>query len=146
MRLISISLYLRVRILPITPTVNEKTNSSEAIGLHSLSASPTGHAIASLSSGHDLLTWGANSSYQLGNGKRANSALPTYMRDFSLAAANLPDSVDNAFDRQGRMTLRSGTVPELKDMTGKRVARNVKVQQWPVAGWNASAVYWRIVD
>lgn len=127
-------------------SVNEKTNSSDAIRLHSLSVSPTGHALASLSSGRDLLAWGANGSYQLGNGKRANISVPAYMRDFSLVAAGLPDTVDGALDRQGRMTLRSGTVKVLKSISGKKVGRNVKVQQWPVAGWNASALYWRVVD
>lgn len=67
------------------------------------------------------------------------------MRDFSLVTSGAPDTVDLATDRQGRMTLRSGTIKELKNMSGRKVATNVTVQQWPVAGWNASALYWRII-
>jgi len=68
------------------------------------------------------------------------------MREFSLAMGGVPDAGDIATDRQGRMTLRRGTIKELKDMNGRKVATNVTVQQWPVAGWNASALYWRIID
>jgi hypothetical protein len=68
------------------------------------------------------------------------------MREFSLAMSGAPDTADAATNRQGRMTLRSRTIKELRDMTGRKVATNVTVQQWPVAGWNASALYWRIVS
>jgi hypothetical protein len=67
------------------------------------------------------------------------------MREFSLVMSGAPDTVDLATDRQGRMTLRGGTLKELRDMSGRKVGKNVTVQQWPIAGWNASALYWRII-
>jgi len=136
---------VKLKILGGNTMFNEQTNRTEAIRPQTISVSPTGHAFASLSSGRDLLTWGANGSYQLGNGKRANIAVPTYMRDFTLVLSGAPQSADAAADRQGRMMLRSGTVKELKDMQGRKVGKNILVEQWPVAGWNASALYWRVV-
>ncbi|KAF8321582.1 RCC1/BLIP-II [Clavulina sp. PMI_390] len=137
---------IRTKILSGNVFFNEKTNTVDSMKLHTLSASPTGHALASLSSGQDLFTWGSNSSYQLGNGKRANLAVPTLMRDFRLVTANAPESLDETTDRQGRMSLKSGVAKEVKDLSGKRWRKNVKVEQCAVAGWNASATYWRIVD
>lgn len=109
----------------------------EAIRPQSFSVSPTGHALLSLSSGRNLLTWGQNNTYQLGNGKRSSVAQPSYVRDFSTVG-------DIEGDNQGRMTLRQGKLKVLRDMSGKICGRNVAVQEWPVAGWNLSAIYWRI--
>lgn len=138
---------------PIRSTVsdNESTNAVEPIRPHVFSVSPTSsnsgaHALFSLSSGHDLLAWGSNSSYQLGNGKRSNVAIPTYVRDFALTASGVSEEVDKDVERQGRMTLGSQTLKDLRDLSGRSVGRNIKVQQWPVAGCNSSLVYWRIID
>jgi hypothetical protein len=146
--------------LPHSIVVDEHTNTIEPIRPHTFSVSPSSsspiaasssggaHALVSLSSGKDLLAWGSNSSYQLGNGKRANVAVPTYVRDFSLASSAVTETgaadVDHA--SQGRMTLRSTVVKEVRNLSGDKVGTNVKVQQWPVAGHNSSFVYWRIVD
>lgn len=130
----------------MTVIVNEARGSTEAIRPRSFSASPRGHALLSLSSGHDLLTWGANSSYQLGNGKRSNISQPTYIRDFSTTTSTEPSNsfVIEGYDNQGRFALREGTLKILRDNSGRKCGRNVKVQEWPVAGWNSSLVYWRI--
>ena len=126
----SLHAHLTVLIL-----VNEALNSTQAIRPHTLSVSSSGHALLSLAStgaSHDLLTWGANSSYQLGNGKRANASLPFYMREFGAGAG------------AGRMMLGQGRVDVLKAVDGKKVGWGVQVEQWPVAGSGASAVYWRV--
>jgi Regulator of chromosome condensation (RCC1) repeat len=123
-------------LIPKGVAVNEMRGALEAIRPQSFSVSPTGHALLSLSSGRNLLTWGQNSTYQLGNGKRSSIAQPSYVRHFSPISGAEDDD-------QGRMALREGRLKVLRDMGGRVCGRNVKVQQWPVAGWNSSVVYWR---
>ncbi|KAF9519871.1 hypothetical protein BS47DRAFT_1324205 [Hydnum rufescens UP504] len=127
---------VKVKNISGNMTFNEMRGALEAIRPQSFSVSPTGHALLSLSSGRNLLTWGQNSTYQLGNGKRSSIAQPSYVRDFSPVSGAEDDN-------QGRMALREGRLKVLRDMGGRVYGRNVKVQEWPVAGWNSSVVYWR---
>lgn len=62
-----------------------------------------------------------------------------YMKPFG------SDALVDENESTGRMMLRTGIVKVLKDYNGKGVGKNVAVQEWPVAGWNSSAVYWRVV-
>lgn len=45
-----------------------------------------------------------------------------------------------------RLQLHSGVADALNPLTGKVIKRGCKVEQQFVAGWNASAVYWKVVD
>lgn len=120
---------------------------------YALSVSPTGHVLLTLdtlaragpgldqSSGRDLLVWGANREYQLGNGKRASLATPT-----TLELPGLPHSVQLEGDAEskGRLMLMKRRAKEVKDMQGRNWKRNVDVEQCAVAGWGSSLIYWKI--
>jgi hypothetical protein len=106
---------------------------------HDISISPTGHVLLTLDTrarsgpggggGRDLLAWGANQEYQLGNGKRGSSAAPQ--------ALHAPD---------GLRFMLSQRKAEVKDMSGKVWKSGAVVEQCAVAGWGNSVVYWRIVQ
>lgn len=77
--------------------------------------------------GRDLLVWGFNRDYQLGNSKRTSLATP--------ANLEVPGG--------GRLMMMKRTA-EVKDMQGRRWARGVEVEQRAIAGFGASLVYWKI--
>jgi hypothetical protein len=81
--------------------------------------------------GFDLLSWGRNAEYQLGNGKRSNIAVPSPLLDVRGAV-------------QGRTMLRQQKVNSVTDLKGKVVKKNVVVEQCAVAGWNSGLIYWRV--
>ncbi|KAI0693747.1 RCC1/BLIP-II [Cytidiella melzeri] len=114
---------------------SEKTNGMQPIYPHDVSVSPTGHVLLTLdtlarsgpgSGGRDLLVWGANQEYQLGNGKRGSFAAPQ--------ALHAPD---------GQRVMLTERKAEVKDMCGK-IWKSAMVEQRAVAGWGNSVVYWRI--
>jgi hypothetical protein len=78
--------------------------------------------------GKDLMVWGRNHESELGNGKKASLVIP----------ANL-ESPDG-----DRIMLMTKEATEVKDMHGKVWKRGVKVEQRAVAGYENSAVYWKI--
>ncbi|TFY62418.1 hypothetical protein EVJ58_g3879 [Rhodofomes roseus] len=78
--------------------------------------------------GRDLLSWGANYEYQLGNGKRGSSASPTALQ-----------GADGA-----RFMLARKKANEVRDLQGKVWKRGVEVEQTALAGWGNSVVYWKI--
>lgn len=45
-----------------------------------------------------------------------------------------------------RLQLHSGVADALNPLTGKVIKKGCKVEQQFVAGWNASAVYWKVVE
>lgn len=94
-----------------------------------ISVSPTGHVLATLDTGseRDLLGWGANYEYELGNGRRGSVAVPTVLE---MAG--------------GRMMLSKRRANELRDLSGKVWKRGVDVEQCAVAGWGSSLIYWKI--
>lgn len=119
--------------------------------------SPTGHVLFAFEAsssdpgsvkssaadfGRDLLSWGANTEYQQGNGKKTNIATPTYVADWDKRTST--GSEAEAVGEESRLMLRETRVAEVKDMSGKRVLRNAVVEQTPVAGWNCSAIYWKV--
>lgn len=145
-------------------TDSEATQSLQPIMPHALSASPTGHVLLTLETlsradtstsgsngstpGRDLLTWGLNRDYQLGNGKRASSATPgtidVPVSPASIAAASSGD--DNASSNTlatRRLMLRTRKA-DVRDMRGRVWKKGVRVDQKAVAGWGASLVYWKI--
>jgi len=124
---------------------NEATKSIQPLRIHSISVSPApqcGHTILALATGvcsldslethavgHDVLSFGFNADYQLGNGKRSSLPIPTHVS--ALGAL------------QGRMMLRTKKGVPLVDLRGKSRGRGV-VEETGLAGWSTSAVYWKI--
>ena len=113
----------------LNPAVDEKTNNMQPIVPKHISVSPTGHVLATLDTGseRDLLGWGANYEYQLGNGRRSSVPIPTVLEVAG-----------------GRMMLSKRKANEVRDLSGKVWKRGVNVEQCAVAGWGNSMVYWRI--
>jgi len=72
--------------------------------------------------------WGKNYDSESGNGKKASIALPM------------------AVESEGeRVLLVEKRAKEVKDLEGKVWKRGVRVEQRPVAGYQNSVVYWKIV-
>lgn len=118
------------------PTDSEEANTMQAIHPYSISISPTGHVLLTLDTlsrggpggaGRDLLVWGANQDYQLGNGKRGSLASPW--------ALHAPS---------GERVILGRSKADVKNLQGKMWKRGMKVEQCAVAGWGNSVVYWRI--
>jgi hypothetical protein len=103
---------------------------------YAITLSTTGHVLCTLDTlsqaqtpeaGRDLYVWGANGAGELGNGRRASSALPGLIESST-----------------GRFMLSQRTAREVRDMRGSVWKRGVRVEQCAVAGPTCSAVYWRI--
>lgn len=103
---------------------------------HAISISPTGHVLLTLDTlsraspgggGRDLLVWGANRQYELGNGKRASLAAPTPLQQ-----------------EDGSRLMLMKTKADVKDMQGKLWSKGVEIEQCAVAGYRNSMVYWKI--
>ena len=77
----------------------------------------------------DLLAWGTNYDYQIGNGKRASIAVP--------ATLGSEDGGDRIMLQKQRATV-------VRDMQGRVWRRSVDVEQVAIAGYGNSLVYWRI--
>jgi hypothetical protein len=100
--------------------------------------SPTGHILVALDSaaesdgvgGQDLMAWGKNFNYELGNGKKSSTAMP-----FAL------DGPDGE-----RLMLMKKKAKKVIDLEGQVWKRNVTVKQQPVAGYGNTAVYWKIIE
>jgi hypothetical protein len=109
----------------------------QPISPHAISISPTGHVLVTLETltgstgmhgGRDLVVWGANYDYQLGIGKRGNTANPVTL--------HRPD---------GSRYLLHKVEATVKDLEGKVWKSKAAVEQTAVAGNKTSVVYWRIV-
>ncbi|KIP09277.1 hypothetical protein PHLGIDRAFT_23026 [Phlebiopsis gigantea 11061_1 CR5-6] len=115
---------------------SEDTHTMRAIHPHAVAVAPTGHVLLTLDTlreggpggaGRDLLVWGANQDFQLGNGKRGSLAAP-----WALHAPN------------GERVILGTRRADVKSLQGKLWRRGVLVEQCAVAGWGNSVVYWRI--
>lgn len=115
---------------------SEKTQNLQPIYPHDISISPTGHVLLTLDTlaragpgngGRDLLVWGANQNYELGNGKRGSLASPL--------ALHAPD---------GQRFMLGRRTADVKDMGGKVWKKGAVVEQCALAGWGNSMVYWKI--
>lgn len=118
-------------------TDSESTNNLQPIQPYSISVSPTGHVLLTLDTlsrsgpgagGRDLLVWGANFDYQLGNGKRGSTATPRNLEGLE----------------GERVMLGKKKAKEVRDLVGKVWKRGVDVEQCAIAGYGNSVVYWRI--
>ncbi|EMD38580.1 hypothetical protein CERSUDRAFT_113764 [Gelatoporia subvermispora B] len=116
---------------------SEKTKNLQPIEPHHISISPTGHVLLTLDTlfqagpgagGRDVLAWGANYDYQLGNGRRGSLATPTTLQSAE----------------GGRFMLRHRKADEVRDLQGKVWKKGVEVEQHAVAGWGNSMVYWKV--
>lgn len=116
---------------------NDKTRQLEPIRPTEVIISPTGHVLVALDSsaesgsvgGQDLMVWGKNYDYELGNGKKSNSPMPV--------TVEAPDGE--------RLMLMKKKAKVVMDFDGKLWKRGVVVEQRPVAGYGNSAIYWKIV-
>ncbi|XP_006458490.1 hypothetical protein AGABI2DRAFT_190775 [Agaricus bisporus var. bisporus H97] len=99
--------------------------------------SPTGHVMVALDTsaeshgvgGQDLMVWGRNFDYELGNGKKSSLAMPTFL--------DAPDGE--------RLMLMKRKAKEVLDLGGNVFKKNVNVEQQAAAGYGNSVVYWRVV-
>ncbi|KXN82566.1 Protein FMP25, mitochondrial [Leucoagaricus sp. SymC.cos] len=116
---------------------DDRTKQLEAIKPTDVVISPTGHVLVALDSsaesdgvgGQDLMVWGKNYDYELGNGKKSSTAMPVNL--------DAPDGE--------RLMLMKKKAKEVNDLAGKVWKRNVSVEQQAVAGYGNTAVYWKIV-
>ena len=104
---------------------------------HAVSISPTGHVLVTLETlagstgihgGRDLAVWGANYDYQLGIGKRGNTANVVMLHRLD-----------------GSRYLLQKVEATVKDLEGNVWKHKAEVEQTAVAGNKRSVVYWRIV-
>ncbi|CCL98952.1 uncharacterized protein FIBRA_00960 [Fibroporia radiculosa] len=116
---------------------SEKHNNLQAIMPSDISVSPTGHVLLTLdtlvhggpgAAGRDVMAWGANYEYQLGNGKRGSVSSPAVIQDGD----------------GERLMLQKRRATEVRDLQGKIWKKGVEVEQRAVAGWGNSFVYWKI--
>ncbi|KAI0086302.1 regulator of chromosome condensation 1/beta-lactamase-inhibitor protein II [Irpex rosettiformis] len=115
---------------------SELAHNLQPIYPHDISVSPTGHVLLTLDTlarsgpggaGRDLLVWGANQEYQLGNGKRGSLAAPQTLHA-----------------QDGQRFMLAERKADVKDLRGKLWKKKAKVEQRAVAGWGNSVIYWRI--
>lgn len=115
---------------------SEQTNNLQPIQPHDITVSPTGHVLLTLDTlsrsgpgagGRDLVAWGANQEYQLGNGKRGSVASPTTM-----------ETAD------GERFMLGTKRASVRDLSGKVWKKGVDVEQRAATGFGSSVVYWKI--
>ncbi|KAH9057653.1 RCC1/BLIP-II [Lactarius vividus] len=116
---------------------SEKMNNLQPIVPHAVSVSPDGHVLLALDTcahagpgggGMDLLAWGTNYDYQVGNGKRASIAVPVTL----------------GTEDGDRIMLQKQRANVVRDLQGRVLGRSVDVEQVAIAGYGNSLVYWRI--
>lgn len=124
-------------LMPFGCADSERTQNLQAIAPERISISPTGHVLLTLDTrkhsgpgggGKDVVVWGANFEYQLGNGKRGSLPTPTTLLT--------PEGE--------RFMLQRKRATAVRDLQGQVWKKGVEVEQRALAGWNNSVVYWRI--
>ncbi|BEI93259.1 uncharacterized protein CcaverHIS019_0508870 [Cutaneotrichosporon cavernicola] len=129
----------------------------------SISCSPNTHVFAVLDTvseadakglkdglfGRDVLVWGGNFDYQLGNGKKSGVAVPQHMPsliphaiDELIAESPEAESSPMPLTRLQLHTAKADTY----DMLGKLIKRGVKTEETVFAGYNCSVLYNKIVS
>lgn len=79
--------------------------------------------------GRDVITWGLNQQFQLGNGKRSSSNLPLSIR---------------TSDGEGRLMCQIGQ-ETVKDLRGRVVKKRGHIEQRALAGPGFSVVFWKVL-
>ncbi|OCF31640.1 hypothetical protein I316_06645 [Kwoniella heveanensis BCC8398] len=168
---------VRVKTISGLQEYSEKAKTFLPIGIHNLaiSSSPNTHVYATLDTvtladakgvkegiyGKDVMAWGANVDYQIGNGKRSSTAIPQHLPPIGPKAIDaLSISPQSGVAGAAEAQLSSGTqspMPHSRlqlhikkanayDPLGNLISRRVKCEETLVAGWNASALYNKIID
>ncbi|KAF9009392.1 regulator of chromosome condensation 1/beta-lactamase-inhibitor protein II [Cyathus striatus] len=115
---------------------NDKAGALEPIVPDEIDVSSTGHVLLTLNSagdsssvgGRDLMLWGKNFNFELGNGKRSSAAGPITLHD----------------SRGERLTLMNRKAGTVRDLKGKVWKNEVEVEQHIATGYGNSVVYWKI--
>ncbi|WVR03764.1 hypothetical protein IAU60_000759 [Kwoniella sp. DSM 27419] len=163
---------VRVKTISGLQEYSEKAKTFLPIGIHDLaiSSSPNTHVYAVLDTvtladakgvkegiyGKDVMAWGNNVDYQIGNGKRSSTAIPQHLPPIG------PKAIDalSITPQTNESMLSSGTqspMPHSRlqlhvkkanayDPLGNLISRKVKCEETLVAGYNASALYNKIID
>lgn len=118
---------------------SEQEGKVTPLDIHFITVSPTGHAMLVFETlaragpggirGRDMVIWGQNKDYELGNGKRGTLATPVNLA----APSGMPFML---LERES----------EVYDMGGKLWAAKRLIRQTPVAGNGCSVVYWKITN
>nr|XP_018264786.1 uncharacterized protein I303_02965 [Kwoniella dejecticola CBS 10117]OBR86944.1 hypothetical protein I303_02965 [Kwoniella dejecticola CBS 10117] len=164
---------VRVKTISGLQEYSEKAKTFLPIGIHNLSISPSlnTHVYATLDTvtladekgvkegryGKDVMAWGANVDYQIGNGKRSSTAIPQHLPPIG-SKINVIDALSGSPKEEE--SLSSGTqspMPHSRlqlhirkanayDLYGKLIKRKVKCEETMVAGYNASVLYNKIIE
>ncbi|KAK6349859.1 hypothetical protein TWF696_006121 [Orbilia brochopaga] len=122
-------------LMPITSSYMTVGNTHAAVIMDNLASVRRGWRQADPSFGNDIMFFGGNEFYQLGNGKRVNMNKPTYV----------PPLEPDIGSRTRNMEDRFQVVPERKvtivDQNSRQ--RSVKIEQRIVAGRDLTACYAR---
>jgi hypothetical protein len=117
---------LRTRSISVSPAP-QTSHTLLTLDTGTLGEAPSAHRAHPV--GHDVLVLGYNADGQLGNGKRASLCIPSHVSALGGVV--------------GRMMLRHREKVPLVDMQGRSCGKG-NVEETAVAGWNCSAVYWRL--
>ncbi|KAL7422857.1 hypothetical protein Q5752_002153 [Cryptotrichosporon argae] len=157
----------RVKTVSGLQEYSEKAKAFLPLPVHAVSISPAplGHVFAVLDTvshadqdgvkrgiyGKDVMVWGGNADYQLGNGKRSSLAVPQHLPPLvsrlgvaSSKEASLSSGTPSPMPHS-RLQLHQ-TRTDAYDLDGKLLKRNVRVEECMVAGYNASVLYNKIID
>lgn len=93
-------------------------------------------------SGRDVLWWGNNEFFQLGNGRRNNINMPSYIPRLDASTERPQAEVAVAEEQQMVPTDRLQVTPRQKTALGD--GRKAEVEQRVVAGQGASGVYTKV--
>ncbi|KAK6907421.1 hypothetical protein I203_101415 [Kwoniella mangroviensis CBS 8507] len=170
---------VRVKTISGLQEYSEKAQTFLPIGIHNLSISPSSntHVYATLDTvtladakgvqegkyGKDVMAWGANVDYQIGNGKRSSTAIPQHLpplggKPSTAPSGGLIDALSG--EPKEEESLSSGTqspMPHSRlqlhikkanayDLNGNLIKRKVKCEETMVAGYNASVMYNKIIE
>ncbi|KZT44140.1 RCC1/BLIP-II protein [Sistotremastrum suecicum HHB10207 ss-3] len=127
----------KVKLVSGVQEFHEQDQTLRPLEIYNISTSDTGHTLLTLdtaartgpgaNAGRDLVAWGLNQDYQLGNGKRSSLPTPIYLTN----------------DEGNRVALQVKEAP-VSDMSGKPWSRKAWVEQTAVAGPGCSIVYWKL--
>ncbi|WWD16449.1 hypothetical protein CI109_100875 [Kwoniella shandongensis] len=163
---------VRVKTISGLQEYSEKLKTFLPIGIHSLSISPSTntHVYATLDTvtladqtgvkegryGKDVMAWGANVDYQIGNGKRSSTAIPQHLPPIgpkAIEALSISPELPEAALSSGTQSPMPHSRLQLHvkkanayDLHGKLIRRRVKCEETIVAGYNASVLYSKILD
>ncbi|KAL7410494.1 regulator of chromosome condensation 1/beta-lactamase-inhibitor protein II [Mrakia frigida] len=159
---------VRVKTVSGLMEYSEKEKKQVPLGIHYVSASPTGSVAAVLNTtplatkdgafvyGRDLMVWGSNMDAQLGNGRRSNLPVPQHLPPLPSLSSTSPtfpvltakestiSSGSTSAMPHHRLQLAQAVV-ELRDLQGKKVKGKQNVEQVCSFGYGGGVVYWKVL-